>query len=504
MKADHQRCLRELCKDETAFQQAMALFDDSTRQQDEILRRYERLVSASSDAVALVSPDYVYLIVNDTYVVRSGKQRDEIVGHTVTELMGGTVFRSIIKERLDSCLKGETIHYQDWFDVVGNKQLFLDVTYAPCVENRDIIGVVVTSRDFTNIKQAEEKLAYQAHLLDIVGDAVISTDADFHIVSWNKSAERIYGWRAEEVVGKHILDILPTEYPNGTVEQTYRALLETGQFEGEFIQRHRDGSQVSVHSITSIIRGQNGDSSGAVSVNRDIRTRKEAEQKLAESEAFLRTIYEGIQSGIVVLDVTPDQDFRYVGLNSAYARIINMTDEQIRGKTPEEIDGIERVDAATLRANYERCLSIGSAITTEDHFYGNGRERWLLRQLTPVRDDTGRIYRIIGFALDITERKQAETSRRQLEILEVELTKERELRAFQSRVLSMITHDFKTPLAAIMTSTDLMRRYSERMIPPNCWNVWTACRRRCAFWITWSMKSCCSNAANTTTRPILR
>ncbi|MCK4480733.1 MAG: PAS domain S-box protein, partial [Candidatus Lokiarchaeota archaeon] len=73
--------------------------------------------------------------------------------------------------------------------------------------------VLVHTEDITDRKRAEEKIQYQAKLVEDVSDAIISSDLDFNIVSWNKAAESIYGWKAEEVIGKNIMDTITVEYP---------------------------------------------------------------------------------------------------------------------------------------------------------------------------------------------------------------------------------------------------------------------------------------------------
>jgi len=79
-------------------------------------------------------------------------------------------------------------------------------------EEGNFIAGVGFQEDITKRKQAEEEIHYQANLLKNVAEAVIATDTDLRVVSWNEGAEQIYGWRKDEVVGKNIDDVCKTEF----------------------------------------------------------------------------------------------------------------------------------------------------------------------------------------------------------------------------------------------------------------------------------------------------
>jgi PAS domain S-box-containing protein len=132
---------------------------DDRKQAEAALRQYERVVSSTPDGVALVDRAYTYQLVNQTYLARTQKQRAEIVGHPVSEIMGETLFQTVIKPQFDRCLAGETIRYEEWFDYPNDHHRFVAVTYSPHTElDGTISGVVVTTRDLTDLKQAEAAL----------------------------------------------------------------------------------------------------------------------------------------------------------------------------------------------------------------------------------------------------------------------------------------------------------------------------------------------------------
>lgn len=123
------------------------------------LQRYERIVSATVDAISLVDREYRYQIVNQAYLHWNQKTYSEIVGYSVADLMGQEVFETIVKPKLDRCLAGETVEYNEWFEIPALGRQFLSVTYSPYTEKDQVIsGIVVNVRNLTQLKLVEEAL----------------------------------------------------------------------------------------------------------------------------------------------------------------------------------------------------------------------------------------------------------------------------------------------------------------------------------------------------------
>jgi PAS domain S-box-containing protein len=146
--------------------------------------------------------------------------------------------------------------------------------------------------DITERSQAEEKIAYQAYLLENVNDAVIGSDANSLIRFWNQGAERILGWKAEEVIGRAGREILRSEFINTERETVFKILAEQGRWRGESILYRKDGSQVIMEVSSITLRDANGLITGYVSVNRDIAERKQAEQELRNNSARAQMLAE--------------------------------------------------------------------------------------------------------------------------------------------------------------------------------------------------------------------
>jgi len=131
--------------------------------------------------------------------------------------------------------------------------------------------------------RAEQQRAYETALLDSVHDAIISTDRSQVIVSWNHAAEAMYGWSAAEAVGKQLDVLLDTRCINGDVRSCVERLEVDGRWEGEVVQRRRDGSLVNVLTSLSSMNGPHSPRVGIVAVNRDLTQSKQLEREVHHS-----------------------------------------------------------------------------------------------------------------------------------------------------------------------------------------------------------------------------
>ena len=160
---------------------------------------------------------------------------------------------------------------------------------APVVREGEIVSLTVSASEITEREASERKIRYQADLLENVSDAVISTDAEYRVESWNKAAERIYGWTAPEVLGLALSDVVKPESPGILHGVPAKTLIRDGHYQGEAVHRRKDGTPITVWGSVSILRDSDGKSTGAVAVNRDITERKHAEEALRTTQHKLRT-----------------------------------------------------------------------------------------------------------------------------------------------------------------------------------------------------------------------
>ena len=138
----------------------------------------------------------------------------------------------------------------------------------------------------------------------------------------------------------------------------------------------------------------------------DITERKLAEAKSREQEQFLRSVYDGSEHAIFVVDVLENNDFLHQGWNPACERATGMKSEDAKGKALEEVFG--NVEGKKVRQRYLSCLEANALITYEECLNFDGTPSWWLTTLNPLQNADGRIYRLVGTTFEITERKHTE------------------------------------------------------------------------------------------------
>ena len=131
---------------------------------------------------------------------------------------------------------------------------------------------------------ADQRIREQAALLDKARDAIIAYDMDGTAVYWNKSAERLTGWSAEEMIGEKAREYLYTDEQRADLESCFATIEEDGEWTGELRQRTKDGEELVVESRWTLVRDEAGNPSSVLVINTDITERKELEMQFLRSQ----------------------------------------------------------------------------------------------------------------------------------------------------------------------------------------------------------------------------
>ncbi|MEQ9553273.1 MAG: PAS domain S-box protein [Coleofasciculus sp. G3-WIS-01] len=270
------------------------------KEAEDALRRYERIVSSTTDAISLLDMNYTYQIVNQAYLDWNQKGYDEIVGHSVSDLMGEEVFEQVIKPNLDRCLAGETVTYQEWFDYPGGKQEFISVTYIPYLDgNQRISGVVVNCRNLTQLKQIETKLRQTNQemqaIFDAFPDILFRLAADGTILDFRTKNPEFYT-SPESCLNHNIQEVLPTS-AGAKLYGAIQQVLATGSLISvEYSLPFNQGEQYFEARMVPLNHNQ------VIALTRNISDRKQAELALAASKARFAGILEIANDAIISVD----------------------------------------------------------------------------------------------------------------------------------------------------------------------------------------------------------
>ncbi len=273
-------------------------------------------------------------------------------------------------------------------------------------------GLSVYYRDITERKRAEERLRYHAYLLENVHDAVIATDERLAVTAWNKAAEQMYGWRADEVLGHHIWEVVPVELSDDERAEALKELEEKGRFRAEAVTYRKDGTPVYVEGITIALRQeQQGQITGYVNIRRDITERKRAENALRQSEERSRRYFD---LGLIGMASTSPEK-RFLEVNNELCRLLGYDRDELLQKTWAEITHPD--DLAAEVTQFDRVMSgeIDGYALDKRWICKDGSSIYTIMSRQCMRRADGSVDYFVGMVQDITERKRAEDNLRRSE-----------------------------------------------------------------------------------------
>jgi PAS domain S-box-containing protein len=250
-------------------------------------------------------------------------------------------------------------------------------------------------------------------LIENSSDVVLILDAEALMRYASPSAQRHFGYPPEELVGRVAWELIHPE-DVAAVQAVFRERLrDPNLFQPtRYRVRHRDGSWLCVEAVAS--NHLNDPAVEGVVLNvRDVTQRVVAEEALRESERRYRSIFEGMQEGLFVLERDAEEDvFRYVEVNGALERITGIDADHFVGCTPQDVFLPDT--AARVTELYERVFTRGESEAAE---YTNVLPRGTVTTRTrviPIANPQGRVVRLVGISEDVTARRAAEEANRRL------------------------------------------------------------------------------------------
>jgi len=288
-----------------------------------------------------------------------------------------------------------------------------------------------------------EREAQHRKMIDSSLDAAVSMDQDGMIIEWNRSAERMFGWSSLDVIGRRLSDIIIPAAMRERHEAGLKRYLAQGT--GSVVNNrvevsalHRDGHEFPVElSVWPMHIGERV-------------FFRENERRVKQSEERYRVVIENVAEGILVV-----QAGLIVFVNPRTERLVGKTLEELRQQHfasliyPEDRELV--IDRYTRRVRGEKIESHYSFRI----FNAVGEVIWV--ELSAEMIEWEGKPATVSFITDITERHRLEESLRQ------NLERERELNSLKSRFVSMTSHEFRTPLTAILSSMELIKHYSHKL-----------------------------------------
>jgi PAS domain S-box-containing protein len=149
--------------------------------------------------------------------------------------------------------------------------------------NGQVLSVEGFITDITDMKRAEQQIREQAALLDITTDAILVQDLQNQVLFWNKGAERLYGWQAEQVLGKNVQPLL-YQKAGTQLREAQKAILEKGEWQGELRQLTRNQQEITVESRWTLVRNSEHQPKSILVVNTDITEKQQLQAQFLRAQ----------------------------------------------------------------------------------------------------------------------------------------------------------------------------------------------------------------------------
>jgi PAS domain S-box-containing protein len=190
-----------------------------------------------------------------------------------------------VLRQLNEVIQGEQEFWQDEYRFIcsnGTIAEVLDKGYLIRNEHGQAVRMVGAMVNITERKRSEEQIRDQARLLDLAQDAILICDSEEQIIYWNHGAERLYGWKAQDVLGRKSAELM---YKDAIAHSAARdVLVEKREWSGELRQITKDGKEIIVASRWTLMRDSVGQAKSMLIINTDITDKKKLEVQLLRAQ----------------------------------------------------------------------------------------------------------------------------------------------------------------------------------------------------------------------------
>ena len=341
------------------------------------------------------SRDLHYRFVSQAYAQLVGVPREQIVGKTIVEAIGAKGYNTL-RPHIEKVLRDEATEFDCEIDfpVAGPRRLH--IAYRPETDAAGKVdGWIASLLDITEQSRAVQAREQLASIVESSGDAIVSKDLDGIIISWNSAAERLFGYAAEEVVGKSITILIPEELHDEEPKILERIRHGDSLDHYETIRQRKDGSRVPVSLSVSPVKDAHGTIVGASKIARDITARKRAEHERDRIEGELRELSEKLEDEVEKRTLERDRIWNvsedllgvanfegyFLSMNPAWSRLLGWSEDEIKAMHVSALRHPD--DTAHSEVGRKQLVQGVPTVRMENRFrHKDGSWRWLQWTMT--------------------------------------------------------------------------------------------------------------------------
>ncbi|WP_224364905.1 sensor histidine kinase [Hyalangium versicolor] len=391
----------------------------------------------------------------------TGYGEREVVGKHVSMFYPPEEVQAGKVERVLSLAESEgRVEEEGWRSRRDGSRIWVNVVTS-AVRDRlgRLVGFSRIGRDLSSRHEMEERVRESEELFRLLVErvedyAIFMVDIDGRVLSWNDGAQRIKGYSVREILGQRIDVFYPQELRlQGRPEALLREAAERGRAEDEGWRVRKDGSRFWADVVITAIRERNGQLRGFTQVTRDLSERREAEERIRQSEERYRALVEGVKDyAIFMLDPAG----HVLTWNEGAERIKGYRRQEIIGRHFSLFYSEEEVRAGKCELMLERAKLEGRAEDEGWRLRKDGTRFWANVIITALRDSAGQLIGFTKVTRDMTERRRQEEQR-------LRLLQAQDSIRIRDEFLTVASHELKTPLTALQLQLQSLRDRIEEM-----------------------------------------
>lgn len=283
-------------------------------------------------------------------------------------------------------------------------------------ESQPLIADNIKSNERTD--HLADNMDYHKDIINSISDAIITTDLEYRILSWNRAAENLFGWSESEAIGKNAVELLKTEYRHDKYAESLAVLMADKTLDIDILQKTKAGKALTILGKISLLHDKAGNTIGMVGVMHDITKRKEMEdalrkqtEQLINKENELGKILDGLSMATWIIDFKKEE-FEYTTGWEKYVSAENMVGQVQLQKV---MSAFSTSDMEDIVCKFNECLSMHKDRFEIEHrmLVKNNKYIWVNSNIKITFDDNGCPAKLFGVSFDVTNRKSLEIEQKE-------------------------------------------------------------------------------------------